>query len=137
MVRPLRGPVFLRHVVRRREVERIVFVPIGPGRVAVANPEQGFVERLCTRAGLADVTTHVLRHTHAATAAEMGFSELTIAGLLGHRVAGVTARYAHVGDPALLVAADRVSARIAAALDGSEGAEVIDISSAARLAALS
>ena len=59
---------------------------------------------------------HVLRHSFAATAAEMGFSELTIAGLLGHSVPGVTARYAHVPDSALVAAADRVSARIASRL---------------------
>jgi len=76
------------------------------------------LERLCARAGLEGVTVHVLRHTFAAVAAEMGFSELTIAGLLGHSVPGVTARYAHVPDSALAAAADRVSARIAAALDG-------------------
>ena len=43
---------------------------------------------------------------------EMGFSELTIAGLLGHSVPGVTARYAHIPDRALLAAADQVSWRI-------------------------
>ena len=68
--------------------------------------------------GSKKVTLHTLRHTFAATAAELGFSELTIAGLLGHSVPGVTARYAHVPDSALVAAADRVSARIAAALDG-------------------
>ena len=41
----------------------------------------------------------VLRHSFAATAAEMGYSELTIAGLLGHSVPGITARYAHVSTP--------------------------------------
>src|SRR6202012_4951553 len=41
-------------------------------------------ERLCEQAKLEDVTLHTLRHTFAATAAELGFSELTIAGLLGH-----------------------------------------------------
>ena len=75
------------------------------------------LERLCARAGLKDVTVHVLRHSFAATAAGLGFSELTIAGMLGHRMPGVTARYAHVPDSALLAAADRVSAEIAAALD--------------------
>jgi integrase len=74
--------------------------------------------RVCARAGLKDVTVHTLRHSFAATAAELGFSELTIAGLLGHTVQGVTARYAHVPDSALIAAADRVSERIAAALDG-------------------
>jgi integrase len=73
--------------------------------------------RLSGRAKLGGVSVHVLRHSFAATAAEMGFSELTIAGLLGHTVPGVTARYAHVPDSALVVAADRVSAKIAAALD--------------------
>jgi integrase len=76
------------------------------------------LERICAKAGLDGVTVHVLRHTFAAVAAEMGFSELTIAGLLGHSVPGVTARYAHVPDSALVTAADRVSARIAVALDG-------------------
>ena len=80
--------------------------------------------RLCARARLENVTVHTLRHTFAATAAELGFSELTIAGLLGHSVPGVTARYAHVPDSALVAAADRVSARIAGALDGHK-AEVV------------
>ena len=64
------------------------------------------------------VTPHVLRHSFAATAAEMGFSELTIAGLLGHSVPGITARYAHIPDRALVSAADQVAARISITLDG-------------------
>ena len=83
--------------------------------------------RMCARAKLTGVTVHVLRHSFAAAAAEMGFSELTIAGLLGHSVPGVTARYAHVPDRALLAAADQVAARIAAALAGDAGAEVIEL----------
>jgi integrase len=81
--------------------------------------------RVCARAGLKDVTVHTLRHSFAATAAELGFSELTIAGLLGHTVPGVTARYAHLPDSALVAAADRVSARMAAALEGKARAEVV------------
>jgi integrase len=71
----------------------------------------------CARAGLEGITVHVLRHSFAATAAGMGFSELTIAGLLGHRVAGVTARYAHVPDSALLAAANQVAAALAENFD--------------------
>ena len=81
--------------------------------------------RLCARAGVKDVSVHTLRHSFAAMAAELGFSELTIAGLLGHSVPGVTARYAHLPDSALVAAADRVSARMAAALDGTARAEVV------------
>jgi integrase len=83
--------------------------------------------RMCRRGGLFGVTVHVLRHSFAAAAAEMGFSELTIAGLLGHSVPGVTARYAHVPDRALLAAADQISARIGAALDNAAGAEVVEL----------
>jgi integrase len=81
--------------------------------------------RLCLRAGLKSVSVHILRHSFAAMAAELGFSELTIAGLLGHTVPGVTARYAHLPDSALVAAADRVSARMVAALNGNARAEVV------------
>ena len=72
----------------------------------------GLLERVCARAGLDGVTVHVLRHSFAAVAAGMGYSELTIAGLLGHKVAGVTARYAHVPDSALVAAADAVAGKV-------------------------
>lgn len=78
------------------------------------------LDHLCARANLEGVTVHVLRHSFAATAAMMGFSELVIAGLLGHSVPGVTARYAHVADSALVTAANQVSAKIAQLLDSAD-----------------
>ena len=75
------------------------------------------------------MTLHVLRHSFAATAAALGFSELTIAGLLGHSVPGVTARYAHVADAALVAAAERVATAISAMLTDAS-AEVVDLKSA-------
>jgi len=42
----------------------------------------------------------------------MGFTDLTIAGLLGHSLGGVTARYTHMADKALVEAANEVSAKI-------------------------
>ncbi|MEL6644817.1 MAG: site-specific integrase [Pseudomonadota bacterium] len=77
------------------------------------------LDRICARAGLADVTPHTMRHTFASLAASMGFSELTVAGLLGHGSRGVTQRYVHL-DTALIVAANEVSAEIAALLGGRE-----------------
>jgi len=57
------------------------------------------LERACFKAALEGMHgAHVLRHSYAAVVAGMGYSDLTIAGLLGHRMAGVTARYAHVPD---------------------------------------
>ena len=37
------------------------------------------------------MTPHGLRHWFASAAAEMNFSELTITGLLGHRIASISA----------------------------------------------
>ena len=86
------------------------------------------LERLCEKAELKDVTQHILRHSFASIAAELGYSELTIAGLIGHKMKGSTARYTHLPDRALLTAADAVSAHIMAALNGKvESAEVIDL----------
>ena len=72
--------------------------------------------RVCQRAKLEGVTPHVLRHTFASVAGDLGYSELTIAGLLGHASGSVTAGYVHL-DTALVTAADRVSAGLASALD--------------------
>lgn len=52
-------------------------------------------------------------------AASLGFSELTISGLLGHWPRGVTQRYVHL-DAALVIAADQVAAEIARLLDSGE-----------------
>jgi integrase len=82
--------------------------------------------RICRKAGLAGVTPHVLRHTFASVAGDLGYSELTIAGLLGHAGGSVTAGYVHL-DAALVAAADRVSAVLAGTLDGEGGAQVIPI----------
>jgi integrase len=62
------------------------------------------------------ITPHALRHTFASVAGDPGFSELTIAGLLGHTGRGVTQRYVHL-DKALLTVADNVAEEIAQALD--------------------
>ena len=75
------------------------------------------LDRICERAKLADVTPHTLRHTFASLAGDLGFSELTIAALLGHASRGVTQRYVHI-DEALRMAADRVAEEMADILDG-------------------
>jgi integrase len=80
------------------------------------------LDRVCHKAKFKGVTPHVLRHTFASVAGDLGFSELTIAGLLGHSPRGVTQAYVHL-DTALVVAADRVSAEIAQLLDGGAAAK--------------
>jgi integrase len=82
--------------------------------------------RLCQAAKLHKLTIHTLRHGFASIAGDLGFSELVIAGLLGHSAGSVTSGYVHL-DAALITAADRVSAAIADALDGKAGAKVIPL----------
>jgi integrase len=82
--------------------------------------------RLCARANIEGATIHTLRHSFASAAAGLGYSELTIAGLLGHSLSGVTARYAHMPDKALLAAADIISMRILDALNGKGDAEIME-----------
>ena len=58
-----------------------------------------------------DVTPHVLRHSYASLAADLGLADATIAALLGHKGHSVTRRYIHAADAALLAAADAVAER--------------------------
>jgi integrase len=55
-----------------------------------------------------DVTPHVLRHSFASLAADLGLGDSTIAGLLGHSRKSITSRYIHL-DKALIAAADLVA----------------------------
>jgi integrase len=58
--------------------------------------------------GMSDVTPHVLRHSFASLAADLGLGDSTIAGLLGHSRKSITSRYIHL-DKALIAAADLVA----------------------------
>lgn len=69
---------------------------------------------------LSDVTPHVLRHSFASMANDLGFTEITIAALLGHASSSITSRYIHTLDAALVVAADTVAGYIHALMDGSK-----------------
>jgi len=75
------------------------------------------LQRLCIAARIEGVTPHTLRHTFSSVAGDMGYSELTIAALLGHGKRGVTQGYIHI-EEGLREAADMVSAKIADLLDG-------------------
>jgi integrase len=61
----------------------------------------------------ADVTPHVLRHSFASLAGDLGYSEPTIAALVGHKGHSITSRYVHAADAVLLAAADVVANRTA------------------------
>jgi len=60
-----------------------------------------------------DITPHILRHSFASLAADLGYSEPTIGALIGHKSRSVTARYMHSADAVLLAAADNVATETA------------------------
>jgi len=122
-------------VVGQAAIDLILAQPVTDGSPYVFPADWGnghfigvvrVLERVCGAARLADVTPHTLRHTFASVAGDLGFSELTIAALLGHAARGVTQRYVHI-DEALRVAADRVSAKVVALLDGG-GSQIAGVS---------
>lgn len=77
-------------------------------------------EKIFRNTALADVTPHVLRHSFASVANDLGFTESTIAALIGHSRGSVTSKYIHTLDAALIMAADTISGYIEGLLDGVE-----------------
>jgi integrase len=88
-----------------------------------------FWDRIASLGGLPpDVTPHVLRHSFASLAADLGYSEPTIAALIGHKGSSVTSRYVHAADAVLLAAADAVADRTRALMgDTQREAQVIPL----------
>ena len=64
-----------------------------------------------------DICIHTLRHSFASIAADKGYIELIISGLLGHKPKGVTNRYSHTPDASLILAANDISLHIEKLLD--------------------
>ncbi len=76
-------------------------------------------------AALEGVTFHTLRHSYASMAGDLGFTEHTIAALVGHAASSVTSRYIHHLDSVLIAAADRVAGRIHELMTGGDQATVL------------
>jgi len=78
-----------------------------------------------------DVTPHVLRHSFASLAADLGYSEPTIAALVGHKGRSVTSRCVHSADAVLLAAADAVADRTGELMgEGKPEAAVVSLRAA-------
>jgi integrase len=108
------------HKLARGSADDLVFPSTREGMVMSGFPS--LFDKIARAGGLfKDITPHVLRHSFASVAADLGFSELTIAALIGHRGGSITSRYTHHADAVLLAAADQVAGRIAhlMSLEGS------------------
>jgi integrase len=100
-----------------------------PNRNATGRAElKNAIAALFNAAGLPDARSHDLRRTYGSLAADEGYSDATIGELLGHSRRGVTQRhYIRRPDAALVTAADRVAARINAALTREPGKPAADV----------
>jgi integrase len=109
--RPLSHAVcdVLRALTRLGERELVFPATRGDGRMAGFRKLWNRIAKL--GALPLDVTPHVLRHSFSSLAADLGYSELTIAALVGHRGHTITSRYVHAADAVLLAAADAVAIR--------------------------
>jgi len=80
----------------------------------------------------ADVTPHVLRHSFASLAADLGYSEPTIAALVGHKARSTTGRYIHSADAVLLAAVDAVADRTSELMGERQTGKVFQLRPVAR-----
>ncbi len=98
--------------------------PIKPGEPR--REIRAFAHDVLEEAKIADASLHTLRHTKATHAAELGYSELLIAAMLGHSRRSITAGYTHLSiDGATRTADEKVQAHLWRALVQRPAAEVI------------
>jgi len=108
-IRPIGLPV-VEYLEERRKHRKGTYV--FPGPRAEDNAFGSFAnhwEQIFADSPLSDVTPHVLRHSFASIANDLGFTEVTIAALIGHSKGSVTSKYIHTLDTALIMAADTIS----------------------------
>lgn len=121
-IRPIGLPA-LKHLEKRRP--RIAAGPVFLG-TEDCKPLIGFPKhwkKIVRGSPLTDITPHVLRHSYASIANDLGFTESTIAALLGHAQGTVTSGYIHNVDAALVSAADAVAGYIDGLLLGIKFAQ--------------
>jgi integrase len=75
-------------------------------------------EAVTKAAGISNLRLHDLRHGFASVGAMGGDSLFILGKLLGHADSATTQRYAHLAADPLRAVADRISSKVAAALDG-------------------
>lgn len=116
-IRPIGLPV-VEYLEERRKAATGSYVFPGQGEDNAFGGFPNHWRQIFRDTSLADVTPHVLRHSFASIANDLGFTEVTIAALVGHSKGSVTSKYIHTLDTALIMAADTISGYIQGLLDG-------------------
>lgn len=117
--RPIGLPV-VEYLENRRTNDVGTYVFPGQGDDNAFGSFPNHWEKIFHDTPLADITPHVLRHSFASIANDLGFTEVTIAALVGHSKGSVTSKYIHALDTALIMAADTISGYIHGLLKGVE-----------------
>lgn len=118
-IRPIGLPV-VEYLEERRKGATGTYVFPGQGEDNAFGSFPNHWEQIFEDSPLADVTPHVLRHSFASVGNDLGFTEVTIAALVGHAKGSVTSKYIHTLDTALIMAADTIAGYIQGLLDGIE-----------------
>jgi len=118
-IRPI-GLAVVEYLERRRTDAVGTYVFPGQGENNAYGSFPNHWKHVFEGSPLWDVTPHVLRHSFASIANDLGFTEVTIAALIGHAKGSVTSKYIHTLDTALIMAADTISGYIQGLLDGIE-----------------
>ena len=118
-IRPIGLPV-VEYLERQRTESVGTYVFPGQGEDNAFGSFPNHWKHLFEDSTLSDITPHVLRHSFASIANDLGFTEVTIAALVGHAKGSVTSKYIHTLDTALIMAADTISGYIQGLLDGIE-----------------
>jgi integrase len=118
-IRPIGLPV-VEFLEERRKAASGTYVFPGYGDDNAFGSFPNHWEQIFKRSALSDVTPHVLRHSFASIGNDLGFTEVTIAALVGHAKGSVTSKYIHTLDTALIMAADTIAGYIEGLLDGKE-----------------
>ena len=108
------------YLEQRRTDEARTYVFPGRGEDNAFGSFPNHWEQLFKDSPLSDVTPHVLRHSFASIANDLGFTEVTIAALVGHSKGSVTSKYIHALDTALIMAADTIAGYIDGLMNGKE-----------------
>ena len=86
---------------------------------------------VCKQAEIENATMHTLRHSYASVAAELNYSDVTIAALLGHSLGTITSRYTHFVDEVLRTTADQVCEEILRRMEGDHCNDIVQVASKA------
>lgn len=109
-IRPLsNAAIALLRSVPKIEGKKFVFPALRTDQPMIGNFAAAFRSVLKLAQLPDDISPHVLRHSLASLAADLEYSDSTIAVLIGHKIGTITSRYIHRADAVLLAAADAVA----------------------------